>query len=165
ALLPSNAPPHHVGAPAPGANGAGSVYWFAFASHRGGAPTIERTTPPRRSTRPGCEWGRLGVLVCLRFAPRRCSYNRTRHPHPVGAPAPGANGAGSVFWFAFASHRGGAPTIERVTPPVGAPAPGANKRSPGPHQGRRSGKPNELPQACRAPCKCSLRSGRIGAFG
>src|SRR5690606_5207691 len=86
-------------------------------------------------------------------------------PHPVGAPAPGANGAGSVFWFAFASHRGGAPTIERVTPPVGAPALGANKRSPGPHQGQRSGKPNELPQACRAPCKCSLRSGRIGAFG
>src|SRR5690606_31682847 len=156
--------PHPVGAPAPGSNGTGSVYWFAFASHRGGAPTIERVTPPRRSTRPGCEWyglgvlvclrfppGRcsytpprpptcrstrpgcewygLGVLVCLRFAPRRCSYNRTRHPHPVGAPAPGANGAGSVFWFAFASHRGGAPTIERVTPPVGASAPGANKRS------------------------------------
>src|SRR5690554_7636233 len=47
-------------------------------------------------------------------------------PHPVGAPAPGANRAGSVYWFAFASHRGGAPTIERVTPPVGAPAPGAN---------------------------------------
>src|SRR5690554_1127989 len=129
ALLPSNAPPHLVGAPAPGANRAGSVFWFAFASHRGGAPTIERVTPP------------------------------------VGAPAPGANGAGSVFWFAFASHRGGAPTIGRATPPVGAPAPGANKRSPGPHQGRRSGKPNELPQACRAPCKCSLRSGRIGAFG
>src|SRR5690606_39147533 len=63
-------------------------------------------------------------------------------PHPVGAPAPGANGAGSVFWFDFASHRGGASTIERVPPPVGAPAPGANKRSPGPHQGRRSGKPN-----------------------
>src|SRR5690606_42098945 len=54
-LLPLNAPPHHVGASAPGANGAGSVYWFAFASHRGGAPTIERATPPRRSTRPGCE--------------------------------------------------------------------------------------------------------------
>src|SRR5690554_4647998 len=149
----STAPPPPVGAPAPGANGTGSVYWFAFASHRGGAPTIERATPPRRSTRPGCErtgsaysfafashrggaptiervthtpqghpprvrtgqarcfglpslrteavllqsnaspppcrstrpgceWYGLGVLVCLRFAPRRCSYNRTRHPHP-----------------------------------------------------------------------------------
>src|SRR5690554_2900606 len=54
-LLQSNAPPHPVGAPAPGANGAGSVFWFAFASHRGGAPTIERATPPCRSTRPGCE--------------------------------------------------------------------------------------------------------------
>src|SRR5690554_2549775 len=54
-LLQSNAPHHHVGASAPGANKAGSVYWFAFASHRGGAPTIERATPPRRSTRPGCE--------------------------------------------------------------------------------------------------------------
>src|SRR5690606_23446149 len=62
-LLQSNAPPHPVGAPAPGANGAGSVYWFAFASHRGGAPTIERATPPCRSTRPGCERGRLGVLA------------------------------------------------------------------------------------------------------
>src|SRR5690554_1117536 len=74
-LLQSNAPPHPVGAPAPGANRAGSVYWFDFASHRGGAPTIERVTPPRRSTRPGCERDGLGVLVCLRFAPRRCSYN------------------------------------------------------------------------------------------
>src|SRR5690554_4716481 len=82
-LLQSNASPHLVGAPPPGANGAGSVFWFAFASHRGGAPTIERATPPCRSIRPGCEQGGLGVLVCLRFAPRRCSYNRTRHPHPV----------------------------------------------------------------------------------
>src|SRR5690606_28411615 len=64
----------------PGCERTGSVYWFAFASHRGGAPTIERVPPSCRSTRPGCEWGRLGVLVCLRFAPRRCSYNRTRHP-------------------------------------------------------------------------------------
>src|SRR5690606_40605441 len=79
-LLQSNAPPHLVGASAPGANGAGSVFWFDFASHRGGAPTIERATPPRRSTRPGCERDGLGVLVCLRIAPRRCSYNRTRPP-------------------------------------------------------------------------------------
>src|SRR5690606_37334857 len=47
--------PPTVGAPAPGANGTGTVYWLAFASHRGGAPTIERATPPCRSTRPGCE--------------------------------------------------------------------------------------------------------------
>src|SRR5690554_5537615 len=108
----------------PGCERAGSVYWFAFASHRGGAPTIERATPPCRSIRPGCEQGGLGVLVCLRFAPRRCSYNRTRHPHPVGASAPGANRAGSVYWFAFASHRGGAPTIERATPPCRSTRPG-----------------------------------------
>src|SRR5690606_6491504 len=66
----------------PGCERTGSVYWFDFASHRGGAPTSERATPPCRSTRPGCEWGRLGVLVRLRFAPRRCSYNRTHHPTP-----------------------------------------------------------------------------------
>src|SRR5690606_27269965 len=130
ALLPSNAPPHLVGASAPGANRAGSVYWFAFASHRGGAPTIERATP-----------------------------------HPVGAPAPGANGRARCI--DLPSLRTEAVLLQSNAPPhlVGAPAPGANKRSPGPHQGRRSGKPNELPQACRAPCKCSLRSGRIGAFG
>jgi len=28
----------------------------------------------RRSTRPGCDWGWLGVLAGLRFAPGRCSY-------------------------------------------------------------------------------------------
>src|SRR5690606_8194059 len=76
----------------PGCERTGSVYWFAFASHRGGAPTIERVPPSCRSTRPGCERGGLGVLVCLRFAPRRCSHTRPLHPHPVGAPAPGANG-------------------------------------------------------------------------
>src|SRR5690606_24047902 len=111
----------------PGCERTGSVFWFAFASHRGGAPTIERATPPCRSIRPGCEQGRLGVLVCLRFAPRRCSYNRTRHPHPVGAPAPGANKAGSVYWFAFASHRGGAPTIERVPPSCRSTRPGCEQ--------------------------------------
>src|SRR5690606_39767705 len=118
-----------VGTPAPDANRAGSVYWFDSVRTEAVLLQLNASPPPCRSTRPGCEWYGLGVLVCLRFAPRRCSYNRTRHPHPVGAPAPGANGAGSVFWFAFASHRGGAPTIERVTPPVGASAPGANKRS------------------------------------
>src|SRR5690554_5598739 len=105
-LLQSNAPPHSVGAPAPGANGAGSVYWFAFASHRGGAPTIERATPPRRSTRPGCEWYGLGVLVCLRFAPRRCSYNRTRHP-TCRSTRPGCEwyGLGVLVRLRFAPRR------------------------------------------------------------
>src|SRR5690606_10933820 len=128
-LLQSTAPPHPVGAPAPGANGAGSVFWFDFASHRGGAPTIERVTPP------------------------------------VGAPAPGANGRARCI--DLTSLRTEAVLLQSNAQPhhVGAPALGANKRSPGPHQGQRSGKPNELPQACRAPCKCSLRSGRIGAFG
>src|SRR5690606_7859755 len=110
----------------PGCEWAGSVYWFDSVRTEAVLLQSNASPPPCRSTRPGCEWGRLGVLVCLRFAPRRCSYNRTRHPHPAGAPAPGANKAGSVYWFAFASHRGGAPTIERATPPVGAPAPGAN---------------------------------------
>src|SRR5690554_6834300 len=88
---------------------------------------LNTSPPPCRSTRPGCEQGGLGVLVCLRFAPRRCSYNRTRHLHPVGAPAPGANRAGSVYWFAFASHRGGAPTIERATPPCRSIRPGCEQ--------------------------------------
>src|SRR5690554_2387346 len=88
---------------------------------------LNTSPPPCRSTRPGCEWGRLGVLVCLRFAPRRCSYNRTRHPHPVGAPAPGANKAGSVYWFD--SVRTEAVLLQSNAPPhlVGASAPGANK--------------------------------------
>src|SRR5690554_265510 len=68
-LLQSNASPHPVGAPAPGANGAGSVFWFDFASHRGGAPTIERATPPCRSTRPGCE--RTGSVYWFAFASHR----------------------------------------------------------------------------------------------
>src|SRR5690606_41479724 len=79
-LLQSNASPHPVGAPAPGANKAGSVYWFD--SVRTEAVLLQSNAPP----------------------------------HHVGASAPGANGAGSVYWFDFASHRGGAPTIERVTP-------------------------------------------------
>src|SRR5690606_19103896 len=85
--------------------------------------------PPCRSTRPGCEWGRLGVLVCLRFAPRRCSYNRTRHPHPVGAPAPGANGRARCI--GLTSLRTEAVLLQsNASPhPVGAPAPGANGRA------------------------------------
>src|SRR5690606_36192052 len=126
-LLQSNATPHPVGAPAPGANGRGSVYWFDFASHRGGAPTLERATPPCRSIRPGCEQGGLGVLVCLRFAPRRCSYNRTRHPPPCRSTRPGCERTGSVYWFAFASHRGGAPTIERAPPSRRTTRPGCER--------------------------------------
>src|SRR5690554_5568775 len=126
-LLQSNASPHPVGAPAPGANGRGSVYWFDFASYRGGAPTIERVPPSCRSTRPGCEWYGLDVLVCLRFAPRRCSYNRTRHLHPVGAPAPGANGRARCIGLTRFAPRRCSYNRTRHLHPVGAPAPGANK--------------------------------------
>src|SRR5690554_265511 len=79
-LLQSNAPPHHVGAPAPGANGRARC--IGLPSLRTEAVLLQSNAPPPpcRSTRPGCEWYGLGVLVCLRFAPRRCSYNRTRHP-------------------------------------------------------------------------------------
>src|SRR5690554_5164773 len=116
-----------VGAPAPGANGTGSVYWFDSVRTEAVLLQSNASPPPCRSTRPGCEWGGLGVLVCLRFAPRRCSYNRTRHPHPVGAPAPGANKAGSVYWFD--SVRTEAVLLQSNAPPhlVGASAPGANK--------------------------------------
>src|SRR5690606_17618407 len=42
----------------------------------GGAPTTKpNPTPNRRSTRPGCE------RVPTPFAPRRCSYNKTK-PNP-----------------------------------------------------------------------------------
>src|SRR5690606_25855332 len=81
-LLQSNASPHPVGAPAPGANGTGSVYWFDSVRTEAVLLQLNASPPSCRSTRPGCEWGRLGVLVCLRFAPRRCSYNRTHHPTP-----------------------------------------------------------------------------------
>src|SRR5690554_6346326 len=80
-----------VGAPAPDANRARSVYWFDSVRTEAVLLQLNASPPPCRSTRPGCEQGGLGVLVCLRFAPRRCSYNRTRHRHPVRAPAPGAN--------------------------------------------------------------------------
>src|SRR5690554_323606 len=126
-LLQSNASPHPVGAPAPGANKAGSVYWFAFASHRGGAPTIERVPPSCRSTRPGCEQGRLRVLVLPSLRTEAVLLQSNASPHPVGASAPGANKAGSVYWFAFASHRGGAPTIERATPPRRSTRPGCEQ--------------------------------------
>src|SRR5690606_13212664 len=94
-----------VGAPAPGANGdlpkTPICARFVRGSHRGGAPTAKnQNVPPRtrRSTRPGCEWGPArDANLCpprSRFAPRRCSYNKTKTTRePVGAPAPGANGA------------------------------------------------------------------------
>src|SRR5690554_245794 len=61
-----------------------------------------------------------------RFAPRRCSYNKTKTcPEPVGAPAPGANECLSKTQirarFVRGSHRGGAPTTK--------PKPPANRRS------------------------------------
>src|SRR5690606_21530909 len=113
-----------VGAPAPGANRAGSVYWFDFASHRGGAPTIERVTPTLQEHPPRV---RIRQARCIGLPSLRTEavlLQSNAPPHPVGAPAPGANGAGSVFWFDFASHRGGAPTIERVPPSYSSSRPG-----------------------------------------
>src|SRR5690606_36127639 len=68
--------PRTVGAPAPGANTCPPH------SHRGGAPTTKpNPTPNRRSTRPGCE------CVPDPFAPRRCSYNKTKpNPDPYDHP-------------------------------------------------------------------------------
>src|SRR5690554_1326749 len=74
-------------------------------SHRGG-PAIRRCSysknqnrlRTRRSTRPVCEWGPARAQIRARFVRGshrgRCSYNKTTTcPEPVGAPAPGANGA------------------------------------------------------------------------
>src|SRR5690606_24809257 len=73
-------------------------------------------TPTRRSTRPGCEGGGCTGrrFVSARFAPGRCSYNRTTtHPRPVGAPAPGAKGGCMGRGLCSpGSHRGGAPTTK-----------------------------------------------------
>src|SRR5690554_7123444 len=78
-------------------------------SHRGGAPTAKPGFSPNRgSTRPGCEWGWLGVLAGHRFRTGAVLLQmKLPPPHTVGAPAPGANVAGSVFWpdFAFAPGR------------------------------------------------------------
>src|SRR5690606_18590543 len=117
-----------VGAPAPGANRAGSVYWFDFASHRGGAPTIERVPPHHVGAPAPCANG-TGSVYWFDFASHRGGAPTIEHvpPHHVGAPAPGANGTGSVYWFAFASHRGGAPTIERATPPCRSIRPGCEQ--------------------------------------
>src|SRR5690554_6256687 len=93
--------PEPVGAPAPGANGClpGRKYVPASFAVRtgGGAPTEKNQNlpRPRRSTRPGCEGGLLGALICACSGSHRgrCSYNKTKtYPDPVGAPAPGAKG-------------------------------------------------------------------------
>src|SRR5690606_22988565 len=102
-------------------------------SHRGGAPTNEAaTTSHRRSTRPGCEWGWLGVLAGLRFRTVAVLLQmKLPPPRTVGAPAPGAN----VGWAG--SHRGRCSYTQagiflhrnRDSPrTVGAPAP-AQRRS------------------------------------
>src|SRR5690606_23790609 len=63
----------------------------------------------RRSTRPGCDWGWLGVLAGLRFAPGAVLLHEIPQPRAgrgtlrtVGAPAPGAIGAGSGLWLGSA---------------------------------------------------------------
>src|SRR5690606_24568804 len=80
-----------------------------------------------------------------RFAPRRCSYNKTKTcPEPVGAPARGANGGLPGRKYVPASfavrtgavrRSGGAPTAKSkpAPEPVGAPAPGANGCLPAPY--------------------------------
>src|SRR5690554_1429641 len=115
---------------------------WAPLSHRGGAPTAKPGfSPNRRSTRPGCEWGGLGVLAGLRFRTVAVLLQQNRDsPRTVGAPAPGANGADSVSWLgsAFApgrtrcsgrtslSHRGGAPTAKPgFSPNRGSTRPGS----------------------------------------
>src|SRR5690606_31767183 len=86
-----------------------------------------------RSTRPGCEWGRArGLWFDSAFAPRAVLLHETgagAGGRTVGAPAPGAKGAGSVVgvWLRFRTV-GGAPTGNRAGAGVwmvGAPAPGA----------------------------------------
>src|SRR5690606_33685157 len=69
------------------------------------SPEMDRHTakpkPPanRRSTRPGCEWGPArGATLCplrSRFAPGAVLLQKKTKTcrGPVGAPAPGANGA------------------------------------------------------------------------
>src|SRR5690606_19099980 len=97
-LLQSNAPPHPVGAPAPGANGTGSVYWFDFASHRGGAPTIERVPPSCRSTRPGYErTGSVYWFDSVRTEAVLLQSNAS--PPPCRSTRPGYERTGSVYWF------------------------------------------------------------------
>src|SRR5690606_3009988 len=75
-----------------------------------------------------------------RFAPRRCSYNKTKTcPEPVGAPAPGANGCLPKTLICArhvrGSHRGGAPTAK--TKPCQrtrrSTRPGANGCLPAPY--------------------------------
>src|SRR5690606_26475065 len=110
--------------------------WLGFGSvsHRGRCSCINqsrRRTPD--GTRPGCEgsglggWGLIPLrtgAVLLHETPAGAVLGR------VGAPAPGAKGAGSVVgvWLRFAPravflHETGAGAGGRT---VGAPAPGAN---------------------------------------
>src|SRR5690606_24427069 len=77
-----------------------------------------RRRPDGRSTRPGCEWGRArGLWFDSAFAPWAVLLQETGAGAGlgrVGAPAPGAKGAGSVVgvWLRFRTV-GGAPTLNR----------------------------------------------------
>src|SRR5690554_5624120 len=84
-----------------------------------------KTARTRRSTRPGCEWGLPVTQICARFVRGshrgRCSYNKTKTCRgPVGAPAPGANGAcprrQSVLASCAVRTGGGAPTTKPKPP-------------------------------------------------
>src|SRR5690606_7993200 len=84
-----------------------------------------------------------GATLCplrSRFAPRRCSYNKTKTcPEPAGAPAPGAHGAcpGRYVVPASCALRAEAVLLQQkpktAREPVGAPAPGANGCLPAPY--------------------------------
>src|SRR5690606_30451191 len=127
----SQDPPHityspemdrHVGAPAPGANGAcpGRKYVPASFAVRteGGAPTAKTKTCPKPvgAPAPGANGGLPVTQICARFVRGshrgRCSYSKKSKPapEPVGAPAPGANGGlpGALICARFVrgSHRG-----------------------------------------------------------
>src|SRR5690554_4622876 len=89
-----------VGAPAPGANGAcpganTCPLRSRFAPRRCSYNKTKPCQRTRRSTRPGCEWGLPGVLICAGSGSHRGGAPTTKPKtacEPVGAPAPGANG-------------------------------------------------------------------------
>src|SRR5690554_2802440 len=95
----------------------------------------------RRSTRPGCEWVPARAQIRARFVrgSHRGGAPTTKPkaaPKPVGAPAPGANGAcpGRKSVPASFAVRTEAVLLQQKpnhsAEPVGAPAPGANGACP-----------------------------------
>src|SRR5690606_37268236 len=57
------------------------------------SPEMDRHVGAPARVRMGPARGANPCPPRSRFAPRRCSYNKTKPAGPVGAPAPGANGA------------------------------------------------------------------------